>query len=103
MIKIARPIGSGILFITWLQITSSLCAGDLPTTFPKSMQGEWTGISAEWGGKAVPPDIARRLKVTIKQGTILVSPLLSKDGTFHVEGEPIEFAYRIDAGKKPRA
>jgi uncharacterized protein (TIGR03067 family) len=91
------------LVILILSATMYASAGEGATTFPRSMQGEWVGTSAEWAGKAVPNEIAHRLKVTVKSASITISPLFYKDGSFHSRGEPIVFAYRVDANKKPAA
>src|SRR5262249_40872043 len=73
------------------------------TASPRAMQGEWVGTAAEWAGKAVPNEIARRMKVTVKEMSITISPLSYQDDMFHTRGEPAEFSYRIDPTKNPKA
>jgi uncharacterized protein (TIGR03067 family) len=51
----------------------------------------------------VPDEIARTVKVTVKEASIAVSALFYLDGTFHTRGEPTVFAYRIDSSTKPQA
>jgi len=74
-----------------------------PAGFPRKAQGEWVAVAAEWAGKQVPAEVARRITVTVGPASLTVGPLAHDEGGFTNRGEPTEFAYRLDPAAKPAA